>query len=252
MVKDDSLNLIDETSDRKYFTMIPNYILNHSSAKAQALYLQLKRLAGENGLAYPSREYLAKQLGVSKPTIRKEIKYLLKKGWIVYAGEKEVQTRGGVQKLKSYKMVDLWQLNAEYYKGGREEGEKKGEGGGRREGGGGGEKISPQLRTNIKEEPIKKNNINKQEKNLSVNNKKYSSIKDLTEEDYIEIAEKYKIPLAFVKLQREKMENWLEAKGRRYKNYRRALMNWVLKAAEDKVEKGGWNDKKRAIDATGL
>lgn len=104
--------------------------------------------------------------------------------------------------------------------------------------------------SNNKNKCLKENNINEQEKKLSI--KKYSSIKDLTEKDYIEIAEKYKIPLAFVKLQREKMENWLEAKGRRYKNYKRALMNWVLKAAEDKMIGGDWNDKKRAIDATGL
>lgn len=75
--------------------------------------------------------------------------------------------------------------------------------------------------------------------------KKYSSLKDIKEDDLLEISEKYRVPLAFVKLQLEKMENWCEAKGKHYKNYKRALMNWVLKEAEEKINrqrKGGFVD----------
>lgn len=113
---DEQIHLKDESNDRSYFTIIPNYILNHSTAVAQALYLQLKRLAGERGEAYPGNQYLMEKLGVSKPTLRKEYKYLLDKGWIKYNGLKEVKTDGGLQKVKSYRIVDLWQLNNEHYK----------------------------------------------------------------------------------------------------------------------------------------
>jgi len=57
---------------------------------------------------------------------------------------------------------------------------------------------------------------------------KYSSIEDITEEDLIEISEKYHTPVGFVKLQLEKLRNWCEAKGKTYKDYKKALMNWVL------------------------
>ena len=62
---------------------------------------------------------------------------------------------------------------------------------------------------------------------------KYSSLKDIKEQDLVEIAARYNVSVSFVKLQFEKMQNWLEAKGKRYKNYRRALMNWVLSDRQD-------------------
>ena len=94
------------------------------------------------------------------------------------------------------------------------------------------------------------NKDNKDKKNIlaTAKKKKYSSLDDLTEKDFVEIAERYKVPPAFVKIQFEKMVNWIEAKGKRYKNYKRALMNWVLKEAESKVERSQ-NGKYRAVDA---
>ncbi len=91
--------------------------------------------------------------------------------------------------------------------------------------------------THIKKEIIKK--------------EKYSSLKDITEQDIREIAEKYHVPVGFVQLRLEEMTNWLAAKGRRYKDYRRALMNWVLRAAEEKIERRQ-NDRYRAVDARGI
>lgn len=114
------IKIEDKSGDKNYFTIVPNYILNHSTATAQALYLQLKRLAGDRGMAYSGRRYLMEKLRISKNTLRKEFEYLLEKGWIKYAGEKEVDTDGGKQKVKAYKIVDLWKINAEYYqKGGQ-------------------------------------------------------------------------------------------------------------------------------------
>ena len=61
--------------------------------------------------------------------------------------------------------------------------------------------------------------------------KKYASIKNLQDIDFQEIAEKYHVPVSFVLSKLDDMENWLEAKGKRYQNYRAALMNWVKKDA---------------------
>ncbi len=99
--------------------------------------------------------------------------------------------------------------------------------------------------TVLKSKSYKNNYITK-----TTSTKEYSSLKDLTENDLLEIAEKYKVPLSFVKLQLEKMINWVEAKGKRYKNYKRALMNWVIRGAEEEIKKGG--GKYRAIDARGI
>lgn len=111
------IEIHDDSGDKKYFTIIPNYVLNHSTAVAQALYLQLKRLAGEKGVAYPSRGWLMKQLGITKPTLLKEFSYLVKRGWIKEIGTAPIKTKGGQQSTKAYKIIDLWDLNNDYYKG---------------------------------------------------------------------------------------------------------------------------------------
>ena len=112
---EEQLSVQDGSNDRKYFTIIPNYVLDHSTANTQALYLQLKRLAGENGLAYPASRYLRGKLGISYNTLKKELGNLIKKGWIVEVGKKEIKTDGGRQKVKSYKIVDIWYINNGYF-----------------------------------------------------------------------------------------------------------------------------------------
>jgi division protein CdvB (Snf7/Vps24/ESCRT-III family) len=49
----------------------------------------------------------------------------------------------------------------------------------------------------------------------------------LTEEILQEIADKYKVNLAFVKSKLDDMDNWRKAKGKVYKDYKAALSNWV-------------------------
>jgi len=112
---EEQLSVQDGSNDRKYFTIIPNYVLDHSTANTQALYLQLKRLAGENGLAYPASRYLRGKLGISYNTLKKELGNLIKKGWIVEGEKIEIKTDGGRQKVKSYKIVDIWYINNGYF-----------------------------------------------------------------------------------------------------------------------------------------
>lgn len=109
----------DESGDRKYFTIVPNYILNHSSAIDQALYLQMKRFAGERGSCFASGKTLRKQLGIGKPAYRRAVKYLLEHEWIYYKGKQMVETTGGAQMVPVYGIKDLWKRNNEHYdKGG--------------------------------------------------------------------------------------------------------------------------------------
>jgi hypothetical protein len=78
--------------------------------------------------------------------------------------------------------------------------------------------------------------------------KPYSKLKDITDCDLQEIADKYHLPLNFVQICFEKMTCWLEAKNKKYANYKRGLMGWVLREAQEKManKKGGF------VDATNL
>lgn len=89
-------------------------------------------------------------------------------------------------------------------------------------------------RSNLNHKPETiNNNINNNLESVKTFKKveKYSSIKDIEAIDVLEIAAHYQVPEAFVQSKLDDMKNWLEANGRRYKNYRAALMNWVKKDA---------------------
>ncbi len=99
--------------------MVPNYVLNHSGAIEQGLYLQMKRYAGENGSCFASGKTLRAKLKIGKIAYRKAVTYLMEHDWIYYKGEQMVETSGGPQMVPVYGVRDLWKLNAEHYdKGG--------------------------------------------------------------------------------------------------------------------------------------
>lgn len=105
----------DESGDKKYFTMVPNYVLNHSGAIEQGLYLQMKRYAGENGSCWASGRTLRKQLKIGRVSYYKALKYLLEHDWIYLKGKQMAHTKGGDQLLDVYGVRDLWKLNSEHY-----------------------------------------------------------------------------------------------------------------------------------------
>jgi phage replication O-like protein O len=79
------------------------------------------------------------------------------------------------------------------------------------------------------------------------------SIYDISEEYFMEISVRYKIPIALIKLAKEEMDNWLEAKGKSYvgfNGYKAGLRNWVLRNAKQSIE-GRQNGRSRvSIDIT--
>ena len=106
--------IIDKSGDKKYFTQIPNMIVNHSIAYEQSLYLIMKRLAGEGGHCYASLNFLAKKMGVDKKTVSKTITKLLKRKWVEETDKTKV--KGGY--VRTFVIIDLWKLNMENYEGG--------------------------------------------------------------------------------------------------------------------------------------
>jgi len=107
----------DKSGDKKYFTMLPNIVLNHSTANDQALYCQLKKHAGENGVCFVSERNLMLKLGIGDKALKASFAYLLKRNWIKFEGLKDVMTSGGPQKVKSYSVVDIWSENVSNYEG---------------------------------------------------------------------------------------------------------------------------------------
>ena len=103
--------IIDESNDHKYFTIVPNYILNHSSGIDKGLYLDMKRMAGENGLCFMTEETMCKRNGIGKKQLHKSLKYLLGHKWIKFVGMTANKTRP----IKTYKINDIWKLNNDFY-----------------------------------------------------------------------------------------------------------------------------------------
>jgi hypothetical protein len=109
----------DESGDHKYFSLLPHYILNHSTAVDQALYMQMKRYTGEGigGTCWASKRTLMKKLRVGLKAINKSLEYLQNRGWVKLIGKKEVETKGGTQLVDEYEVVDIWKINMDYYQG---------------------------------------------------------------------------------------------------------------------------------------
>jgi len=111
-----SFNFKNESGDKKYFTQIPNIIVNHSTAYEQSLYLIMKRLAGEGGQCFASMNFLAKKMGVDKKSVAKTITKLLARKWIVETEKTKV--RGG--SVRTFVIIDLWKMNMDNYESGRQ------------------------------------------------------------------------------------------------------------------------------------
>ena len=60
---------------------------------------------------------------------------------------------------------------------------------------------------------------------------KYPSLNSLTVDDFNEIAKQYHVPVPFVLSRADDIRNWTEAKGKRYRNYKAALRDWVKRDA---------------------
>jgi hypothetical protein len=107
----EKFSIKDESGDRKYFTQIPNIIVNHSTAYEQSLYLIMKRLAGEHGSCWASLNWLSQKMGVHRTSVNETISKLLKRGWIKEVERKTV--KGG--KVRQFTIIDLWALNIKEY-----------------------------------------------------------------------------------------------------------------------------------------
>jgi len=106
----EEIKIQDESGDKEFFSMIPNFIVNHSSHWEKSLYLTLKRIAGEKGSCWTSPDNLAKIEKCSPNRIRKTLEQLVRRKWIEKVGKK-----GKTKPTNEYIIVNIWGLNSEYY-----------------------------------------------------------------------------------------------------------------------------------------
>ena len=245
-MKEPKFNIKDESQDRKYFSIVPNYIVNHSTLEERGFYLTLKRIAGEHGKVFYSSRELGKQCGVSKDTVYRLLKSLVARGWIKEAGAIPAKTKPRM----TYAIVDLWQKNNDFYQSQKivaNEGQSQS----------GKEIVANQGQRSAqtkdtKEDPGKEKLRKeiKKEKGLIPLKGKYASIDSLGLTEFQEVAEYYQVPLVFVQSKYDDMVNWHESTGKVRKNWLATLRNFV-KLDAIKIRKEGSNvDKKRGIDAS--
>lgn len=82
----------------------------------------------------------------------------------------------------------------------------------------------------------------------------FSSYENITEKEITAISIKYQVPEAFVKSKLDDMTNWVESIGKPkyYKNYYRALCNWVKKDSLSIKKDYAKQDQYRGIDASNI
>lgn len=80
-------------------------------------------------------------------------------------------------------------------------------------------------------------------KKSEISNKKYSTLKEIKEEEIKEIALKYKVPESFVMSKLDDLTNYCQSKNKRYSNYKATLMNWVKRDAIKIISSSKKNDR---------
>jgi hypothetical protein len=108
----------DESSDHKYFSLIPHIIFEIGlSANQIALYMAIKRSAGEKSQCTRSSKNLANQAGLSKSVLYRtlpslcEINSILKKPLIKHSSR---LTHCGDRDTNLITIIDIWHENFEF------------------------------------------------------------------------------------------------------------------------------------------
>ena len=219
------ISIQDESGDKKYFTLVPNYVLNHSSAIDQSLYLQMKKFAGENGKCTASKNTLMKKMDVGEKLFNKSLKYLIDHKWVTYAGDEAVQTAGGYQKIKTYKINDIWKHNIEFYEGGVKR-----------------DPLTPKVVSKGVSKVVSKvgtnkniyiTNIDSTKKIKTLSYKKIDFLDNPKVEDLEELRKKFPaLSLKQISEEMPRAADWVRSKGKPQKDYKAFFRNWLRKAVD--------------------
>lgn len=193
------------------------------------LLIDLLLYAGTSGEAFPSQQTLAKDFGCSTRQVRYSLDMLYAVGLVK-------------RKRRGFAKSNTYFLNEELYfhndKSNRNTSSSHS-----------GSKVPHNSGTLV---PPNETQLNNSSKVLKKIKRKYSSIENISDEDIKEVANQYKVPEGLVRLQLEALRNYCSAKGKKYKDYKAALRNFVLREAKSQIERSAVHGNKRGIDATGI
>lgn len=109
------VNIHDAANDKKYFTMIPNMVVDTLTTNELALYILMKRISGEYGTFSMGFRSIKRCLGMGQSVIIKSMTRLEELNYITFQGFQAVETDGGFQKIKGYTLNDIWNQNMANY-----------------------------------------------------------------------------------------------------------------------------------------
>ena len=223
VTKENQVVFEDQTNDRKYFSIIPNFIFEIGlSANEIAVYCLIKKVAGENGKFYMGVRRTCETLKLNNKTLKKIKETLIEKKLI--SVEIKSKEEGGQHITR---ILDIWPENMSHFKkqGGVV---KELQGCSKRATGG----VVKELRNknSIKEEHIKKKKEVVQEKvakapttikfllvssrkNVKLTEKEIAALQKKLKEDYDKGIERF--------------SEWLETSGKTRRSHYRAILTWI-------------------------
>lgn len=109
------MKLLDKSRDRRYFTIIPNFLWVSElglTAMDFKLYATIKKVAGESGECFMSTRTLAAEAGISMGAVSASKGRLEDAGLIIIVAKRR---RNGGQPVDHISIVDIWQRNMEHF-----------------------------------------------------------------------------------------------------------------------------------------
>ncbi len=114
------IRVVDDGDPRKYWAQIPNIVCDMElPSQVLALYVQIKRACGEDGVCYKSTRTLAKALKVGTGTVVRA-KALLEKPWPQIGNRPLIRTTSkpnpqGGKPYDEISVTDIWRANIERF-----------------------------------------------------------------------------------------------------------------------------------------
>ncbi len=109
----EQIKTIDETGDRKYFTILQNFIFDLPlSVYSFRVYAHIKRVAGEGGVCWQAIRTIAKRCKISPSSVSRAVKELQKFGLIDVT---KIANPTNGYSYTEIRIRDVWKHNMNYF-----------------------------------------------------------------------------------------------------------------------------------------
>lgn len=105
--------IIDDSGDRKYFTILQNFIFDLPlNVYAFRVYAHIKRVTGDDGVCWQSVRTIAERCNISPSSVTRAIKDLSRFGLI---DVKRIANDGDKYQHTEIRIRNLWAQNIDYF-----------------------------------------------------------------------------------------------------------------------------------------